>query len=233
MLVENDTSNLSTNHHLSKDVSNIVTFLNVLKVFYEWEERTLLQTAKESNVFRSVCLRLSPKGRSASRGSASEGGVSGEGSASGGGDLPTVWGGGDLPTGGVCPTPLSVLTSSGCHCNSRYASYLNAFLLPPANVVCEGYIFTGVCDSVNRGGMCGFIWGGMHGFIRGACLRGFIWGGHAWFYLGGMRGFIWGGMCGFIRGACVVLFGGACMVLFGGGACVVFPVFPDTMRYGQ
>ena len=38
-------------------------------------------------------------------------------------------------------------------------------LLPPANVVCEGYVFTPVCDSVNRGG-------GVRGFIRG--LRGFI-----------------------------------------------------------
>ena len=66
-----------------------------------------------------------------------------------------------------------------------------------------------------------------------------------------MRGFIRGGVRGFIRGACVVLSGGvfvcvvlfggcawfysggACMVLSGGGACVVFPVFSDTMRYGQ
>ena len=56
-------------------------------------------------------------------------------------------------------------------------------LLPPANVVCEGYIFTGVCDSVNRGGVRGFIQGGcvdlfrggMHGFIRG--VHGFIRGG--------------------------------------------------------
>ena len=44
---------------------------------------------------------------------------------------------------------------------------------------------------------------------------------------GGVHGFIWGG-------ACMVLFGGgACVVLFRGGACVVFPVFADTMRYGQ
>ena len=27
-------------------------------------------------------------------------------------------------------------------------------LLPPANVVCEGYVFTTLCDSVNRGGRC-------------------------------------------------------------------------------
>ena len=100
-------------------------------------------------------------------------------------------------------------------------------LLPPANEVCEGYVFTGVCLSKPGGG--GRVWfylGGMHGFI----------GGHAWFYLGGgMRGFIRGacmvlfggvGMRGFIRGACIVLFGGvpcyysegACVVLFGGHA---------------
>ena len=63
----------------------------------------------------------------------------------------------------------------------------------------------------------------MHGFIRGACVV---------LFGGGMRGFIWEGMHGFIRGACVVLSGGACVVL-SGGACVVFPVFSDTMRYGQ
>ena len=28
------------------------------------------------------------------------------------------------------------------HCSGRYVSYWNAFLLPPANVVCEGYVFT-------------------------------------------------------------------------------------------
>ena len=65
-----------------------------------------------------------------------------------------------------------------------------------------------------------FYSGGMHGFIRGACMvlfggcawfylgacmvlfGGHAWfysggGGHAWFYLGGMRGFSGGGMCGF------------------------------------
>ena len=49
-------------------------------------------------------------------------------------------------------------------------------------------------------------WGGMHGFIRGACMV--LFGGRAWFYSGGVRGFIrggvrgfiWGGMRGFIQG---------------------------------
>ena len=68
--------------------------------------------------------------------------------------------------------------------------------LPPANEVCEGYVFTGVCLStlggghasfLFRGGMRHFIWGGgMHGFIQGG-MHGFIQGGHVWFYLGGGR----------------------------------------------
>ena len=79
--------------------------------------------------------------------------------------------------------------------------------LPPANEVCEGYVFTGVCLST-PGGACMVLFGGC-GFIRGACMV------------------LFGGGCvhGFIRGACVVL--------FGGGTCVVFSVFLDTMRYGQ
>ena len=83
----------------------------------------------------------------------------------------------------------------------RYTSYWNAFLLL-ANVVCEGYIFTGVCDSVNRGGMCG-------------CL-------------GGVRGCSGGDMHGCSGGHAVVALGGSCMVALGGmhGCCrgdVVFP----------
>ena len=115
----------------------------------------------------------------------------------------------------------------------RVFQYFIAFL-PPANEVCEGYVFTGVCLSTPggggvhgfiQGGMHGFIQGGIHGFIQGG-MRGFIQGGIHGFIQGGMRGFIggcaWfysgGGVHGFIWGACVVLFGGACMVLFGGCA---------------
>ena len=59
-------------------------------------------------------------------------------------------------------------------------------LLPPANKVCEGYVFTGVCLSPG-----GRAWQGM-------CMAGgMCGGGHAW--QGGMRD----------RGACVV--GGACV----------------------
>ena len=77
--------------------------------------------------------------------------------------------------------------------NSIIAS--NEFFLPPANEVCEGYVFTGVCLST-AGGHAWFYFGG-------ACMV--LFGGwHAWFYLGGaslysggMRGFIRGGMRGF------------------------------------
>ena len=61
--------------------------------------------------------------------------------------------------------------------------------LPPANEVCEGYVFTGVCLST-PGGCAWFYSGGMHGFIWGVCVvlfgghAWFYWG-HAWFYLGG------------------------------------------------
>ena len=77
--------------------------------------------------------------------------------------------------------------------------------------------------------MCGFIQGGMRGFIRGACMV--LFGGRAWFYLGGMHGFI--------QGACMVLFGGCVWFYLGGmrgfirGGVHGFSSFLDTMRYGQ
>ena len=52
--------------------------------------------------------------------------------------------------------------------SGRYTSYWNAFLLPPAMKLGQGNVFTGICDSVNRGvpapGGC-LVWGG-------ACSRG-------------------------------------------------------------
>ena len=79
--------------------------------------------------------------------------------------------------------------------------WINRVLLPPANEVCEGYVFTGVCHSVH-GGACvvapgggtwllpgGHVWlllGGMHGYS----------GGCAWLLWGGMHGCSGGGMCG-------------------------------------
>ena len=65
-------------------------------------------------------------------------------------------------------------------------------LLPPANEVCEGYVFTGVCLST-PGGVC-MVAGGRAWFFGGACmvfLGGRMWlfrgvcgfsGGHAWFF---------------------------------------------------
>ena len=115
--------------------------------------------------------------------------------------------------------------------NCFYYSFGWPPFLPPANEVCEGYVFTGVCLSTPGGGVHGFIRGGVCGFIGGGHawfysggMHGFIPGGHAWFYLGGVRGFI--------QGVCVVLFGGHAW-FYSGGVCVVFSVFSDTMRYGQ
>ena len=83
-------------------------------------------------------------------------------------------------------------------------------LLPPATKLGQGYVFTGMCDSVHGGGMHG-CQGGMHG----------CWG-CAWL-LGGMCG-CWG-VCMVAGGACVVAGGcvwllGACMIA---GVCVWLP----------
>ena len=99
--------------------------------------------------------------------------------------------------------------------------------LPPANEVCEGYVFTGVCLSTGGWhawqGAC-MVEVGMHG--GGACMAGGVHGGGAC-VSGGMHG---RGACG--RGACVggMCGMGACMVggVHGGGAFVA-----DTTRYGQ
>ena len=48
------------------------------------------------------------------------------------------------------------------HCSERYASYWNDFLLPPATKLGQGYIFTGVCDSVHKGGVPGRYPPGRH-----------------------------------------------------------------------
>ena len=72
-----------------------------------------------------------------------------------------------------------------CVCAGRGALTSYQIYLPPANEVCEGYVFTGVCLSVHRGRSawqggacvagCVCVWqGGMHG--RGMCVAG----GHAW-----------------------------------------------------
>ena len=86
-------------------------------------------------------------------------------------------------------------------------------LLPPSNEVCEGYVFTPVCQSFrSQGGR------GVH-----SC------GGHAWLQ-GDVHGCGGGGACvvaggghAWLRGACVVAAGHAWV---GGHAW-------DTTRYGQ
>ena len=112
--------------------------------------------------------------------------------------------------------------------------------LPPANEVCEGYVFTGVCP---QGGLW---WGGCG---RGACMAGrCVWQGgmhgrgHAW--QGGMNGWAhaWqGGMRG--RGACMAggVHGGGHIWqggmhaggMHGRGHAWQGVCMADTMRYGQ
>ena len=87
--------------------------------------------------------------------------------------------------------------------------------LPPATKLGQGYIFTGVCDSVNRGdawllgGVRGCSWGSMRGCSQGG-MRGCS-GGACMVAPGGMHGCSWGGMHGCSGGACVVAPRGACM----------------------
>ena len=108
----------------------------------------------------------------------------------------------------------------------------------PANEVCEGYVFTGVCLSTRGGGACVVAPGGRgmrgcSGDVRG-CSRGHVWllpgmwvvapGGHAWLLggvcgcLGGHVWLLWGGMHGCCWGVCVVAPGGHAW---------------DTTRYGD
>ena len=78
-------------------------------------------------------------------------------------------------------------------------------LLLPANKVCKGYVFTGVC--LSTGGRVWLLAGGCVVAPRGCVVA---LGGYAWL-LGGM---------------CMVAPGGHAWLL--GGACVVF-----SMRYSQ
>ena len=74
------------------------------------------------------------------------------------------------------------------------------YLLPPANKVCKGYVFTGIC--LSTGEACMVALGGMaHVWL--------LQGGHVWLLLGdgGM-----GGMRGCSGGGCAWLLWGACMV---------------------
>ena len=99
----------------------------------------------------------------------------------------------------------------------RPGVFLN-MLLPPANEVCEGYVFTGVC--LSTGGPVWLLPGGAYMVAMGGC---------AWL--------LW-------RGACVVAPGGGmhgcsrgvCMVAPGGGGVWLLRVgghASDTTRYGD
>ena len=88
-----------------------------------------------------------------------------------------------------------------------------AYLLLPANKVCKGHVFTGVC--LSTGGMHG---GGMHGrrACMGVCMAGGMHG----------RGLVWqggicdrGSLCG--RGACMA---GVCM------PCTPWQILWDTVN---
>ena len=88
-------------------------------------------------------------------------------------------------------------------------------LLPPATKLGQGYIFTGICDSVQAG--CAWLRGGGHAWFPGgvAWLLGGAW------LPGGMRG-CWGvhgcqAVCVVAGGACVVARGHAWSC--GGGMC--------------
>ena len=112
-------------------------------------------------------------------------------------------------------------------------------LLPPANEVCEGYVFTGVCLSTG-GGVCGcsgcmgacVVAGGACVVAPGGCVW-LLWGGHAWLLRGACMVAL-GGLRGCSGGACVVALGGHVWLLpswvnfsgmcgCSGGACVVAP----------
>ena len=110
----------------------------------------------------------------------------------------------------------------------KYAMEYMQYFLPPANEVCKGYVFTGVCLS------------------RGECEAG----EHAWWWLGGVhgRGGVWqwgmacvaGGhawMAGGVCGGGVDVWQGACMTggVYGRGghAWHTCPPQAGTARYDQ
>ena len=130
----------------------------------------------------------------------------------------------DLPI--ICMKDLySYLTN----CLSLVYSFTVKSFLPPANEVCEGYVFTPVSQSFcSQGGACVVVGGGVRGCREACMVAGDVHGcgGHAWLWgvcmvVGGVHGcwgacVVVGGMCG-CRGVCMVV---------GGHAW-------DMTRYGQ
>ena len=122
---------------------------------------------------------------------------------------------------GVCPGRIrfNVCLSGMINCsnNNFFTLFLGSpenqsfSLLPSTNVVCEGYIFTGVCDSVNGGacvvlfgGACVVLFGGACVVLFGGCA--WFYSGGAWFYLGGHAWFYSGGHAWFYSGGCAWFF---------------------------
>ena len=124
-----------------------------------------------------------------------------------------------------------------------YNIYMDKYL-PPANEVCEGYVFTPVCQSFcsqGRHAWLGVCMVGGHAWLQGACVvaggHAWLWrgacvfvGGHAW--LPGGYAWLWGvwmvlggvhgcGGCAWLQGACMVEGGmhgcGEVCVVAGGG----------------
>ena len=105
--------------------------------------------------------------------------------------------------------------------------------LAPANEVCEGYVFTGVCHSVHRGGGMRGCFLGVHAWLLpvGACMVAP--GGVCGSSRGGMCGcsgvyvvVLEGGVCGCSGGHAWLLLGGMCHCSQGGHAW-------DMTRYGD
>ena len=110
--------------------------------------------------------------------------------------------------------------------------------LPPANEVCEGYVFYRCLSFCPRGGVRGCSRGGVRGCSGGACMvcsgggacmvapggACMVAPGGVCMVAPGGRAWLLGGMCGFIWGACVVLFGGRAW-FYSGGVRVFFSFF--------
>ena len=114
------------------------------------------------------------------------------------------------------------------HLRSTFSTHVvHERLLPPANEVCEGYVFTGVCRFcpggacvVALGGCVWLLWGACMVAPGGACMVALgghvwlLWGGHVWLLQGGHAWLLPGGMHGCSRGhGCSQ---GVCMVALGG-----------------
>ena len=80
-----------------------------------------------------------------------------------------------LPTPGVGALSLGNRSTSELHIfvtqNWSLLFRQMPWFLPPANEVCEGYVFTGVCLSTRGGGRAWLLPGGLHGIRRDTEIR--------------------------------------------------------------